>query len=896
MALPSAISFGPHNRGAEVGLNYGTINTEIHLPPERPETPPHPFASIYFSRDPDFVSRGDVLEQIALGCSEPPRRVALVGLGGVGKSQLAIEYAYRVSEADANTWVFWVHAETRMRVEEGFRMIADIVKLPGRNQQKDILQLVYTWLSNERNGKWVMFLDSADDSDVFYSSVDDSGGRPLASHLPQSRNGSIVITTRDGNLASRLTGDERRLIKIGSMTEADALTLLERRLGGLSDTEKSMGVDLLRALDLVPLAISQAAAYIQKRRPRSSLEKYLAEFRKSDKRRAWLLEHDAGDIRRDASASNSVLITWQISFDHIRSKRRSAADLLSLMSFFNRQGIPEEVLMLSKRAYREKLASRYNLSEALNVDGTGVPQIDHHDLDESMDLDTDNDLGSARSDNTANDQFEEDIDLLRAYNLITTNEQGDLFEMHGLVQLSTRKWLEAAGQQETFELEFLERLAASFPEPQQDASNWLACQRLLPHVEMAVDSSCHRSDWGLAVFSKLLRQTGRYTHLRGSYDVAERLYRVLQSVCESWRGKEDIDTAYSSFSLGHILLRKGHDKEAENLAAQAAETSNTLLGPNHPFTLATLELIALTFKSQDRFNEAEELLKPLIEASKTTMGPDDEQTLNLTETYGEMLRQLGRLEEAERLLVHVSEARKIQLGLGHPRTMASMSFLAGVLYEQYRLDEAADMARQVLEARTSTFGPNHPDVLKSASRLASIRHGQGLFAEAETLQAGVAEISKERLGWDHYETQVYVSNWALCLKDLGRLEEAEEMSRQLLESVKRTLRPDHALTLTVTANLGIIRYEQGRSQEGEELLVQAVEGYEAKFGLDHPDILNRMEYLAMILRRQDRNADALALIEKFAQAMQRVYGVEHRLTRQAFDWLEEVREVTCEGR
>ena len=183
--------------------------------------------------------------------------MALVGLGGVGKSQLAIEFAHRIAAGQPNTWVFWVHAGTQERVEEGFRTIADAVKLPGRNQPKaDISQIVYSWLSNERNGRWMMILDSADDRDVFYgmtrndgpTSGDTRNGRPFADFLPQSRNGSIIVTTRNKDLAYRLTGRRQNMIEIGPMVQTDALTLLEKKLGSPSDLD--VAADLVQALDL----------------------------------------------------------------------------------------------------------------------------------------------------------------------------------------------------------------------------------------------------------------------------------------------------------------------------------------------------------------------------------------------------------------------------------------------------------------------------------------------------------------------------------------------------------------------------------------------------------------------------------------------------------------------
>jgi hypothetical protein len=262
------------------------------------------------------------------------------------KSQLAIQFAHQIAGIETNTWVFWIHGETQVRVEEGFRRIANAAQLTGRDDPKaDVYQLVHDWLSNEQNGEWFMVIDSADDRDVFFEgSGNVPGQRRLADYLPQSAHGSILVTTRNRDLAFRMTGHHRNIIDVGPMTEQDALTLLESRLGSLSDT--TVATELVQALELIPLAISQAGAYIRQRARRTSVEKYLAEFQAGERTRMKLLAHDAGDLYRDGAASNSILTTWQISFERIRSERRSAADLLALMSFFGRRGIPDDVLKL----------------------------------------------------------------------------------------------------------------------------------------------------------------------------------------------------------------------------------------------------------------------------------------------------------------------------------------------------------------------------------------------------------------------------------------------------------------------------------------------------------------------------------------------------------------------
>ncbi|RYO99196.1 hypothetical protein DL763_001686 [Monosporascus cannonballus] len=257
-------------------VHIGNVYNEVVPVPERSETPPRPSFTIPFRRDDDFVERKTILDRIHRACSAPASRVALVGLGGVGKSQLAIEHAYRMRETfikqNKEIWAFWVHAGTRARVEEGFKAIADAANIPGRNQPNaDILQLVYQWLHNERNGRWLIVLDSADDVNVFYGTHGKAkqtasigeGMRPLWTYLPQSSNGSTLITSRDKELAFRLTGDHKNIIEGGPMDQDHALRLLATKSG--SQYSKDEGTKLVQELEYMPLAISQAAAYIYER-------------------------------------------------------------------------------------------------------------------------------------------------------------------------------------------------------------------------------------------------------------------------------------------------------------------------------------------------------------------------------------------------------------------------------------------------------------------------------------------------------------------------------------------------------------------------------------------------------------------------------------------------------
>lgn len=187
------------------------------------QAPPKPASTVPFRRNSDFVDRGDLLSRVDERCSQTAGRAALVGLGGVGKSQLAIEYGYRVRERSPQTWIFWVHAGTQARFEEGYRKIAEVARRYGWDDPTvNILRLVRSWLCDESNGQWLMIVDNADNFGVLLALHDEpqmhaanSLDRPtesLSEFLPQLANGSALITSR-----SRDADEERLRAARGSL-------------------------------------------------------------------------------------------------------------------------------------------------------------------------------------------------------------------------------------------------------------------------------------------------------------------------------------------------------------------------------------------------------------------------------------------------------------------------------------------------------------------------------------------------------------------------------------------------------------------------------------------------------------------------------------------------------
>ncbi|RYN45932.1 hypothetical protein AA0117_g13493, partial [Alternaria alternata] len=434
---------------------------------------------------------------------------------------------------------------------QSFREIADQVKVRGRKDpQADVFKLVHDWLRDAKNGRWLLVLDNADDAAVL--SLTDSGAlqQHLSGYIPPSRHGSVLVTSRTKRAATQVLEDSD-IIPIEPMHDAAAHALLRKKLRDADKDDDSIA-ELATTLDHMPLALVQAAAYIRERAPRCSVRQYLKEYRQSDGRKTSLLNREAGHLRRDAAASNSVLITWQISFDHIRSTRQSAAELLSLMSFFDRQGIQEGLLR-----------------------------------------------GQS---STADEGFEDDVLVLRDYSFVTVTRDASTFEMHGLVQLATRTWLESEGQLDRWREQFISNLCAELPTGEHE--NWKKCQALFPHAQAAL-AQRPKDKESLEEWALLLYKAAWYAWQRGRAGEAEEMAMMSMSVRSEVLGEDNAETLSSMGMVGLARALGGKYGEAEAMNRQTLARKEKVLGPEHPSTLASMSNLAGVLNSQGKYEEAE---------------------------------------------------------------------------------------------------------------------------------------------------------------------------------------------------------------------------------------------------------------------------------------------------
>ncbi|KAF1941164.1 TPR-like protein [Clathrospora elynae] len=547
-----------------------------------------------------------------------------------------------------------------------------------------------------------------------------SSARPVHLHVAQVNNQLFFVksftfqpirlkascgSTRSRN-PLRLT--DILIILVKPMHDAAARALLHKKLGDKGDKDgkddKDNGIaELATALEHMPLALVQAAAYIRKRH-----------------------------LRRDKAACNSILITWQISFNHIRSTRQSAADLLSLKSFFDRKGI-HEALLCNQNSRANK--------------GEGRDGGKEEDRDEEWSIRGDNNNGVSAV--SVDDGFEDDVLALQDYSFITATN-ANTFEMHSLVQLATRKWLENEGQLDRWREKFISNLCAELPTGQHE--NWQKFQALFPHARVALAQRPKNRE-SLEIWALLLYKAAWYALERGRADEAEQMSVVSMEVRRELFGQEHAQTLSSVDIVGLARTIGGKYEEAESITRQTLARSEKVLGPEHPSTLTSMSNLAGVLARQGKYEEAKSMNRQTLARSEKVLGPE------------------------------------------HPSTLTSMSNLAGVLDSQGKYEEAESMNRQTLARSEKVHGFEHPSTLTNMGNLAVVLHSQGKYEEAESMNRQTLARSEKVHGFEHPSTLTNMGNLAVVLHSQGKYEEAESMKRQTLTRKEKVPGPNHPDTL-----------------------------------------------------------------------------------------------------
>ncbi|KAK1765234.1 hypothetical protein QBC33DRAFT_495970 [Phialemonium atrogriseum] len=796
-----------------------------------------------YPSNPEFVGRSRVLEQLKeqLGPAEvmsrtAQARVSLYGLGGIGKTQIALEYAYWLHNSYPNMSVYWVHASNAERFRDSFAKIAKECQIPGFDDStSDLLHLVKTWLEKKDHGEWTMVIDNADDLELFSSpgcakSTIVSDG-DIARYLPECSHGAMLITTRNKQVAVRLSTSQLP-IQVCRMEEEESRRLLHSRLRDEHIDSANLSIISSR-LEHLPLALIQAAAFIQENS--ISVSEYLLLLDGGDQSLVELLSNEFETVGRDSETPRAVAETWMLSFQQIQLQNPFASELLSLMSFWDRQAIPEEFL------------SNY---------------------------------GERNSRFKTRIEFIKAIGVLKAFSLVSGEKSGNL-DIHRLVQLVTRKWLTKEDTASRYKREALLTVSEMYPFGRFETR--AICSAYLPHGNAVLRLDVSASVKVEKAKATLLHCMAGYLDFEGRWSNAEDLRMQAGEIRKRVLGKEHPNTLSSMHNLALTYLNQGRWKEAEELGVQVIETSKRMLGKEHPNTLSGMHNLASTYGNQGRWKEAEELEVQVMETSKRVLGKEHPNMLSGMHNLASIYWNQGRWKEAEELGVQVMETSKRVLGKEHPNTLSGMHNLASTYWNQGRWKEAEELGVQVMETSKRVLGKEHPDTLSGMHNLASTYWNQGRWKEAEELGVQVMETSKRVLGKEHPNTLAGMRNLASIYLNQGRWKEAKELG--VIETRKRVLGKEHPDTLTSMHNLASIYLNKGRWKEAEKLGVQVMETSKRVLGKEHPDTLSSMHNLACTWHASGRRDEAVVLLKDCIQKRQQIIGCNHPHTQSSISVL-----------
>ncbi|OAP56177.1 hypothetical protein AYL99_09356 [Fonsecaea erecta] len=649
-------------------------------------------ANLRFSGRKEALRKLDEDLEPRLGSQQ---RVALYGLGGVGKTQIALKYVYWIRNNYDKISIFWVHANSRERFHQSYLQLAKELDIPGADShQVDTLALVNEWLGRERLcGPWLMILQNADDVTMFQDCPADRDQETFAAkltdYIPNCQHGALLVTARDKNVGEALGAFNHQILPMDSSDSIDMLTqILTGDQYTRGDLEK-----LANCLERVPLAMTQAAAYISKNSMRISA--FLQLFEK----KANALDILTRDVQ---GVDRPVAATWQMSFTQIREQNRLAADILSLMAFLDRNYVPDTLI------------------------------VGH---DESR-FDT---------------YFEDACGLLKAFSLIQESEttiageEHQAYSMQHIVQLVTRHWLASEGTADEWAEKALFAVATVFPPGEHD--DWEKCEAYLPHVRVVLDVEI-KSKAGIRTKAELQYHSSSFFRVKGYHARAEEMARQSITNWKEALGPDNASSLASYTSLSRILLEQGQIQAAREVQVEGLKAAEPGVEETHPAMLRARRHLAALDGIQGNFEEAYTTLLAVTERSQINPGKEHADTLRATRDLAVTLGHLGRHDEAQTLFEQVLEIRKDVLGEENLETLISMFDLA----EAYKLQDpeanaakAEALERKVVRVRQKTLAEEHPATILAMESLADSLRWQHRDEEAEALASKVEQIqSKSR--------------------------------------------------------------------------------------------------------------------------------------------------------
>jgi tetratricopeptide (TPR) repeat protein len=822
--------------------------------PMLPRAPGLTIHNLPFPPNPLFTGREAELEALHRGLQEQAKiaatqMVAVHGLGGVGKTQLAVQYAWKyLHEFDA---VLWVRTDSAEALEASLAGLASVLRLPEAKEREQAVQIeaVLVWLRD--HNRWLMIADNADT---------EAAVQAIRQRLPPSLPGFMFVTSR---LSSWPLNLRQLSVDLFSVEEATRYLLAragerEHEGGGVAAAQR-----LAEDLGFLPLALEQAASFIVEMR--WSFAKYQEQLHEA--RLEILSEGREGGTHYPASVAK----TWSMTLEQIGPLARS---LLRLAAWFAPDAMPRGIFSADKKVLSEALAEQVAVT----------------------DLAIDKALGEL-------DRFS----LIRLTSeMVSVHQLLQAVEQDSLPKEECERWLVWAAR-------LFNAFAPESPHDVRTWRVWLPlephAEALLGHMERrgvgALPIAVMANQFGLLLSTRgtyaraepLFRRALEITEkalgpkdpemagglnnlaflydAQGQYGKAEPLYERALAIWEEALGPEHPNVATGLSNLAMLYNAQGQYSRAEPFCQRALVIRRKVLDPEHPEVATSLNNLALLYDAQGQYSEAEPLYERALAIWEKALGPEHPNTAQGLNNLATVYFAQGQYGKAESLYERTLAILEKVLGPEHPKLAEGLNNLALLYNAQGQYGKAQPLCERALAIWEEALGPEHPNAATSLNNLAALYDAQGQYEKAEPLYERALAVREKALGREHPEVAQSLSNLAFLWYNQGRYAKAEPFYERALAIQEKALGLEHPNVATSLSRLALLNYSQGEYGKAQPLYERALAIREKALDPEHPEVAQSLNNLAALYDAQGRHGKAEPLYERALAIQEKAFGPEH---------------------
>lgn len=763
------------------------IKIQLNDPDSQMKLPRPSLRSLLRKPNPFFTDRKDILAALHLFFTErttETRIHALYGVEGIGKTELAIEYAK--IHYDEYRAIFWLDASSAESLSPYILSLTDQIGIPAPNElnEQQRFNAIEEWL--RQHDKWLVILDNLE----AFSIVD-----PF---IPHYSKGHVLVTAQSEEIEEVVHS-----ISVKEMSIEDGTLLLLRHAKptikwDLSDP--SLETDVHQAREIAqeftgyPLALNLAGAYI--RRSKLTFSSYLKLYH----------EHETTLLDRGGQPANghpnSVKAMFSLTFDKIGKVDPLALKLLHLFAFLHSDALSDDVIM------------------------QGVSSLD----------------GPLRKLTLSPLTFNDTLIVLQQFSLVHRCSDTTTLNMHRILQLFIKKELTEKQQKQLAE-QAVRLINFIFPEVLFE--NWKKCQRYMSQAQHCA-ALIREFKLTLQEGGLLLERLGFYCYQRGIYKQAETYLIQALDLYERSKRADVLNIAQALNSQGLLYRQLARYTEAEKIHERALELRERVLGQDDPKTMESQHNLAMIFGDLGKYQEAEHLYQRVLMIEERAKGPNHTDVADTLSELALIYSQQGRFAEAKvaarRALAIYEQAQ----GADHPDLTYPLDTLGTLAEQQGDYQQAEAFYEQAFEICLVVFGEKHPETAHSKYKLAGLAVSKGNYQDAENLYQQVLNIYKQMLISNHPDIALILNDQALLATKQKQYEKAKPLYERALSIYESVLGEEHPDVASVLNNLGELYRMIGNKERAEDFLRRALAIREKTFGPTHPGITQSLNNLAQL--------------------------------------------------